>query len=125
MLATHRPKYLNLFQIRLPVPGFVSILHRISGFALFLFTWALLWLLQLSLESAQGFEQVQSLAGHWFVKLFLLGMGWAFLHHFFAGVRFLLLDIHVGTGLQGARRSSWLVLALSLAATLALGAWLW
>jgi succinate dehydrogenase / fumarate reductase, cytochrome b subunit len=125
MLASHRPKYLNLMQIRLPVPGFVSILHRISGFAMFLFAWALLWLLQGTLASPESFEQVRSLAGHWFVKLFLIGMVWAFLHHFFAGLRFLLLDVHVASDLSSTRRMSWAVLVLSLGGTLALGAWLW
>ena len=85
MTVSTRPKYLNLFQIRLPVPGFVSILHRISGFGMFLFAWALLWLLQLSLQSPETFEQARQFAQSWIGKLFLLGISWAFLHHFFAG----------------------------------------
>lgn len=125
MLATQRPKYLNLFRIRLPLPGLVSILHRISGAAMFLFAWALLWLLQLALGSPEGFEQAAAAAGHWWVKLFLIGMLWAFLHHLFAGLRFLLLDVHIGVDLPAARISSWLVLALSLGLTLVLGVWLW
>jgi succinate dehydrogenase / fumarate reductase cytochrome b subunit len=125
MLDSNRPKYLNLFQIRLPVPGLVSILHRISGFAMFLFAWALLWLLQATLQSPESFEQVRAFTGHWIVKLFLIGMLWAFLHHFFAGLRFLLLDAHVGLDLANTRRMSWAVLVLSFGGTLVLGAWLW
>lgn len=125
MLGSHRPKYLNLFQIRLPVPGFVSILHRISGFAMFVFAWALLWLLQATLQSPESFEQARAVVGHWFVKLFLIGMLWAFLHHFFAGLRFLLLDLDIAVELESTRRMSWAVLVLSLAGTLVLGAWLW
>jgi len=49
IVSHQRPKYLDLFRIRLPVPGFVSILHRISGLGLFLFLPFLLWLLQSSL----------------------------------------------------------------------------
>ena len=49
MPVSKRPKYLNLYRIRLPVPGFVSILHRISGFGMFAFAWAILWLLQMTL----------------------------------------------------------------------------
>jgi succinate dehydrogenase / fumarate reductase cytochrome b subunit len=119
------PKYLNLFRIRLPLPGVVSILHRISGAAMFLFIWVLLWLLQLSLKSEDGFEQARALTDHWLTKLFLIAMLWAFLHHFFAGLRFLLLDVHVGVGLAAARALSWAVLALSLLLTIVLGAWLW
>lgn len=125
MLATQRPKYLNLFRIRMPVPAFVSILHRISGTALFVFAWALLWLLQLTLESPAGFEQAAAAAGHWLVKLFLIGMLWAFLHHFLAGLRFLLLDLHIAVDLPTTRMLSWAVLVLSIGLTLVLGVWLW
>ncbi|MGD2139243.1 MAG: succinate dehydrogenase, cytochrome b556 subunit [Burkholderiales bacterium] len=125
MAVNKRPTYLNLTEIRLPVPGFVSILHRISGFGMFVFAWALLWLLQLSLQSPETFEAVQGFARGWVGKLFLIGIGWAFLHHFFAGLRFLLLDVHVGTDLASARRSSWAVLVLSIAGTVLLGACIW
>ena len=125
MTVSTRPKYLNLFQIRLPVPGFVSILHRISGFGMFLFAWALLWLLQLSLQSPETFEQARQFAQSWIGKLFLLGISWAFLHHFFAGLRFLLLDAHIGGELATARRMSWAVLVLSIAATIIVGVKIW
>jgi len=125
MAVTKRPKFLNLSEIRLPLPGFVSILHRISGFGMFVFAGAVLWLLQLSLQSAETFDQVRQIAQSGIGKLFLIGIGWAFLHHFFAGLRFLLLDVHVGTDLVSARRSSWAVLALSIAGTVIWGAIVW
>ncbi len=125
MIPTDRPKYLNLMQIRLPVPALVSILHRISGFGMFAFAWALLWLLQLTLDSPGSFAQASGFAGSWIGKVFLIGIGWAFMHHFFAGLRFLLLDAHIGTELQSARRSSWVVLVLGIVGTLILGARLW
>lgn len=125
MIARQRPKYLDLSRIRLPLPGFVSILHRISGAALFLFAWALLYLLQESLASPESHEHFRALTGHWFVKLFLTGMLWAFLHHFFAGIRFLLLDLHVGGDLKAARATSVVVLAASLLLTVILGVRIW
>jgi succinate dehydrogenase / fumarate reductase cytochrome b subunit len=125
MAVSKRPKYLNLSEIRLPVPGFVSILHRISGFGMFVFAWALLWLFQLSLQSPETFEAVHGFASGWVGKLFLIGIGWAFLHHFFAGLRFLLLDVHVGIELASARRTSWAVLALSITGALILGVYIW
>ena len=125
MIASRRPKYLDLFKIRLPLPGFVSILHRISGTALFVFAGALLYLLQESLRSPESHEHFQAIIGCWAVKLFLIGMLWSFLHHFFAGLRFLLLDVHVGSDLPAARASSMAVLVLSLLLTLILGALLW
>ena len=125
MIRDQRPKHLDLFSIRLPLPGFVSILHRISGAGLFVFAWVLLYLLQESLRSPEAHAHVRELLGHWTMKLFLTGMLWAFLHHFFAGIRFLLLDVHVGGELKAARASSWLVLAASLILTAVLGACLW
>jgi len=125
MSVSSRPKYLNLMKIRLPVPAVVSILHRLSGFGMFLFAWALLWMLQMVLQSPETFEQVQACARSWITRVFLTGMAWAFLHHFFAGIRFLLLDVHVGTELETTRRTSWLVIVLGVGGTLIVGARIW
>ena len=125
IVSHHRPKYLDLFRIRLPVPGFVSILHRVSGFGLFLFLPFLLWLLQSSLGSPDSYVRYRAAFAHPLVKLILIGLLWAFLHHLFAGLRFLALDLHIGTDLAPARKTSWAVLAVSLALTVILGVWLW
>ena len=120
-----QPKYLNLFEIRLPVPALVSILHRVSGLALFLFLPYLLWLLQASLSSAESFERYRAVLAHPIAKLTLIALLWAFLHHLLAGLRFLALDLHWGTELAAARTSSRLVLIGALALTRVLGLWLW
>jgi succinate dehydrogenase / fumarate reductase cytochrome b subunit len=125
MIASPRPKFLDLTKIRLPVPGFVSILHRISGAALFLFAGVLLYLLQESLASPESYVRFRAVADHWLVKLFLTGMLWAFLHHFFAGIRFLLLDVDIGSELGTTRAMSWGVLGTSLVLTVVLGVHLW
>jgi succinate dehydrogenase / fumarate reductase cytochrome b subunit len=125
MTERQRPKYLDLARIRLPVPAFVSILHRISGAALFLFAGVLLHLFQSSLQSPESYVRFRDLADAWWMKIFLIGMLWAFLHHFLAGIRFLLLDIHVFVELKQARATSWVVLGASLLLTAALGALLW
>lgn len=120
-----RPKYLNLFQIRLPLAGFVSILHRASGAALVLFIPFLLSLFEMSLESAQTFARFKGVLAHWAVKLVVIGLVWAYLHHLCAGIRHLALDLHYGTGLAAARASSRAVLVVSLALTAVAGALLW
>lgn len=126
-----RPRYLSLpallFEIRLPLPGWVSILHRVSGLLLvFPFAAWLLYLLDASLASEQGFEKVRS---HYLqmplVKLGILVFAWAFLHHFCAGIRFLFLDLDKGGDLKPARMTSLAVLAVSLALTALVGAKLW
>ena len=120
-----RPIYLNLIQIRLPVPGLVSILHRVSGAALFLLLPFLLVLFELSLESAQTFSRFKVVFSHWAIKLIVIGVVWAYLHHLCAGIRHLALDLDYGTELAAARVSSWAVLALSVVLTLAVGALIW
>ena len=125
MTAKKRPKHLDLPKIRLPLPGFVSILHRVSGAALFLSTPFLLYLLQLSLDSPESFESFKAVVGHPLVKLVLLGLVWALLHHLCAGIRFLALDLHMGVALRPARSSAVAVLAVSLILTVILGIRLW
>jgi succinate dehydrogenase / fumarate reductase cytochrome b subunit len=120
-----RPKYLNLFQIKLPMAGFVSILHRISGFGLFLMLPLLIWLLELSLGSQESFARAQAIVAHPLVKLLSIGILWAFLHHFCMGIRILLIDVHVGVDKVQAGNSAKMVLAVSLPMTLILGAKLW
>jgi succinate dehydrogenase / fumarate reductase cytochrome b subunit len=124
-LPKNRPKFLNLFEIRLPIAGFASILHRVSGLGLFLMLPLLIWLLELSLRSPDSFQSLQAVVAHPFVKLVLIGLLWAFLHHFCMGIRILLIDIHVGVAKAQARSSAIAVMAVSLLLTLILGAKLW
>lgn len=116
-----RPLWFNLSLLNLPLPGVVSILHRISGLLLFGLTAWLLYLLDASLASPERFEDIRRTVGHPLAKLVLLGLLWAFLHHFFAGIRYLFLDIHKGIDLASARTTSGLVLGASLALTVVLG----
>jgi succinate dehydrogenase / fumarate reductase cytochrome b subunit len=124
-----RPKYLSLgallFEIRLPLAGWVSILHRISGLLLFLALVWLLFMLDRSLASEEGFEAMRRYAGLPPVKLALLALIWAYCHHFCAGIRFLFLDLDKGVDLASARLTSALVIAASLALTAWLGVLLW
>lgn len=124
-IARKRPKYLNLFQIKLPIAGFASILHRVSGFGLFLMLPLLIWLLELSLGSAESYATLQSIVAHPVAKLVLIGLLWAFLHHFCMGIRILLIDMHIGVDKAQASNSAKMVLAVSLPLTLILGAKLW
>jgi len=124
-MSRPRPKYLNLIQIRLPVPGLVSILHRVSGAMLFLLLPFLLVLFELSLESAQTFARFKAVFSHGAIKLIVLGLAWAYLHHLCAGIRHLALDLDYGTELAAARASSWVVLAGGILLTLVIGALIW
>lgn len=120
-----RPKHLALHEIRLPLPGIVSILHRISGAGLFLMLPFLLYLLDRSLGSVESFETFSAVVGHPLAKLLLLGLLWAYMHHFCAGIRFLFLDLDKGTDLPAARNSARIVLVVSLVLTVIIGVKLW
>ena len=120
-ITKKRPKYLNLFEIKLPLAGFASILHRVSGAGLFLMLPLLIWLLQLSLASPESFETFKAVTGHPLVKLILLGLLWAYLHHFCMGIRILLIDVHIGVEKAQAHTSAMAVLVVSLGLTLILG----
>jgi succinate dehydrogenase / fumarate reductase cytochrome b subunit len=126
-----RPKYLSLpaiiFEIRLPVPAWVSMLHRISGALLFFpFAAWLLYLLDTSLASPQGFDHVRNeylrlpLA-----KLGLLVFIWAYAHHFCAGIRFLLLDLNKGIEKGPAKTSAYVAFAAGILITIYFGWRLW
>lgn len=102
---------------RLPAPGMVSIMHRISGAALFLALPLLLWLFELSLMSELSYARLRGVASHWAMKLLLLGLAWALLHHLIAGIRYLMLDLHVGVDRPAARQSALAVYWISLPLT--------
>ncbi len=125
-LTKPRPVYLNLFQIRMPLPSVVSFLHRLSGAALLVFGIPLMLAgVAASLASPESYASLEQTLANPLAKLVLIGAVWAFLHHFCAGVRHLLLDLHKGIELAPARRSSVVVLAVSLALTLIVAVKIW
>jgi succinate dehydrogenase / fumarate reductase cytochrome b subunit len=107
----------QIVRYRLPPAGMVSIMTRISGGAMFLMLPFLLWLWDLSLTSELSFLRLREAASHWFVKLVLLGLIWAFLHHMLAGIRYLVLDLHIGLDKGPSRASALAVFAISLPLT--------
>lgn len=118
MTIKKRPKNLDLTTIRLPLAGKVSILHRVSGAGLFLMLPVLLWLFGASLGSPESFASFKALAATLPAKVIFAGLLWAFVHHFCAGIRFLLLDLHVGIEKEASRKSAAVVFAVSIPLTL-------
>lgn len=109
-----RPFYLNLIRIRLPIQGVVSIIHRITGVLLFIAIPFSVYLLDLSLQGESGFTKAQDILSSIFVQLAVLLLLWSLLHHFFAGLRYLLIDFDIGVDKQGSRLTAWLVLILEI-----------
>lgn len=109
-MTDKRPVYLNLIKIRLPLTGIVSFAHRITGVILFLSLPFVVYMLDLSIESEESFQTVQKILNQpliIFVQILLL---WSIAHHFFAGIRFLLIDAEIGVEKSQARFGAWLVL---------------
>ena len=125
MPVKSRPVFLEIPNIRLPIPGIVSILHRISGVILFVMLPVLLYLLSGTLSRESAFEAYRAIVSNPLAKLILIGVLWAYLHHLLAGVRFLFLDAHKGLELNIARNTAKLVFAAALVLTVILGALLW
>jgi succinate dehydrogenase / fumarate reductase cytochrome b subunit len=113
---------------RLPLAGWVSILHRISGLVMFVLLPFIIWMFDTSLTSEISFGLFTSVfaAGvgfvpGWFFKLVALALMWAFLHHFIAGVRHLWMDATHSVTKEFGHQSAVATIALSLLLTLALG----
>ena len=123
-----RPVYRNIhisqiLSYRLPPAGMVSILHRLSGAFLFFSLPFILYLFDKSLTSEISFDAFKQLFSCLPVKILILGLSWAFLHHLFAGLRYLCMDInHHCVTKEKAKRSAFIVLFISLAVTLAVAA---
>jgi len=117
-----RPKYYDLNLAHLPPPGLVSIFHRISGALLFFpILPVALYLLQATLGSEAGWTRWHDFFDRPPVKVAMLGVIWLYSHHFFAGIRYLLLDLHIGVDKAPARASAVVVLVLGALATLLIG----
>jgi len=107
-----RPKYLDLLRIKLPISGIVSIGHRASGVFLVLSIPVWLYLLETSLTSEQDFEDVLKMVDGLPFTLLAIVAFWTIVHHFFAGIRFLLLDMDLAIEKEPAKRTAKAVFVL-------------
>ena len=120
-----RPVNLDLRTFRFPITAIISILHRISGFLLALLIPFLLWGLQTSLDSYDGFDTMQdcfSSIGSRIVLWLVLSMLW---YHLIAGIRHVLMDFGIGETKEGGRHGAFCVIALAAIAVILTGVWLW
>lgn len=125
-MQDQRPKLISLGLIMsFPLPAFLSGMHRATGFVMSIVGLPLmLFLLQQSLVDKAQFDAWRAILSHPLAKLVYLGFFWAYAHHFCAGIRFFFIDFERCIDLKGARRSSYVVFAVSLLATALFGAYL-
>lgn len=116
--SNNRPVFLELWLIKLPIAGFVSILQRVSGLLMVLSIPIAAVLFEQALSGPQGYAATSAFLNHWLVRACLLGILWSLLHHTFTGIRYLALDFGFGTNRESASRSAWVALIAGVAATL-------
>ena len=135
-VASKRPEFRNINALsdlptyRLPAAGWVSILHRVSGMLMFVLLPFIIWLFDTSLSSEISFARFRSAftSGLWIfpaflIKLVVLALIWAYLQHFFGGLRHLWMDVnHAAVGKEFGAKTAQAVLIATLLFTLALGA---
>ncbi|MBU2712949.1 succinate dehydrogenase, cytochrome b556 subunit [Zooshikella harenae] len=124
-MNSKRPVNLDLRTIKLPLPAYTSILHRISGVILFIGIAFLLWALDTSLSSQEGFNTIQATLAHPFAKLITWGLVSALLYHFVAGIKHLLMDIDIGDGKESGTLGAKATIVVSVILIVLAGVWIW
>jgi len=112
MSSDTRPKYLNLFKIKLPIAGIISIFHRLTGLLLFIAIPVSLYLLQLSVKDVHSFTTVTDLMLSPLTRFFILLILWSFVHHLITGMRFLFIDLEFFLDKNASRYSAWGVVVI-------------
>ena len=124
-MSKQRPVHLDLSKIKFPSTAIISILHRISGVLLFLLLPCILLAFHYSLLSQDGFNIVHSVLHNSVAKVVLWILLISIVHHFFAGIRHLLMDLGFGESMCKAKATSWLVFLIDIILFVLIGVWLW
>ncbi len=123
-MKDQRPVNLDIGTMKLPITAYVSILHRVSGIALFGAVAVLLWILDASLSSKESFAALQECLQASWVKAIVWLVVAALAYHTVMGIRHMIMDFGVGESLEGGRRGATIALVLAIAAIAAAGVWL-
>lgn len=115
-------RLIDATQYRLPLAAKLSILHRASGLLMFVLLPFVIWMFDTSVSSEVSFETFTAVLSSPLAKLVVLGLIWAYLHHFCAGVRHLWMDATHSVSKEQGRSSAVISFAVSLLLTVALAA---
>lgn len=120
-----RPVNLEISTIKLPITAYVSILHRVSGVFLFAGMGVLMWLLDASLESAEGFAAVQETFANPVYQFIVWTVVAALAYHMAMGIRHLIMDFGIGETLKGGQLGAKLALVAAVVLIILAGVWIW
>ncbi|NOY66215.1 MAG: succinate dehydrogenase, cytochrome b556 subunit [Gammaproteobacteria bacterium] len=116
----NRPVFINLFKIKFPLTAIASILHRVAGVLMIFSLPLLIYMFNLSLQDKASFDQAISIASHPLASILLYILLWSISHHFFAGIRYFLIDFDCISGKQSSRNSAIIIIVAGLLPVLAL-----
>jgi succinate dehydrogenase / fumarate reductase cytochrome b subunit len=121
----NRPVNLDIGTISLPITAYVSILHRVSGVALFVGVAILLWMLDASLESEQSFNALKETLGNPICQFFVWGTLSLLAYHMVAGIRHLFMDLGHGETLEGGKQGAKATVVIAVVLIILAGVWVW
>lgn len=124
-MKKNRPVNLDISTISLPITALVSITHRVTGVALLVGVIGLMWMLDMSLSSSEGFAYIQELLSNALFKLALIAVLAALIYHLVAGVRHLIMDLGFGETKEGGKLGAKLVFVVSAFLIVLAGFWVW
>lgn len=118
--AKPRPLSPHLTVYRWPVTMTMSILHRVTGAALYVGTLLVAWWLIAAAGPQSYFDFVNGIFGSWIGRFVLFGYTWALIHHMLGGIRHFVWDTGVGMEKHTASRIAWINIVASVVLTLAI-----
>lgn len=124
-MNNNRPVNLDLTKFSFPLPALTSIVHRVTGVMLFVGVAILMYALDLSLSSEEGFASVKDCLDGFLAKLVIWGILSALLYHLVAGIKHLLMDLGIGETLEGGVLGAKITIAVSVVLILLAGIWVW
>ncbi len=120
-----RPVNLDIATIKLPITAYVSILHRASGVFLFAGVAVLLWMLDASLDSQEGFNSIGDLAANPVCQFVLWAVLAGLAYHMVLGIRHLIMDFGIGETMEGGTRGARIVFIVTAILAVLVGAAIW
>lgn len=124
-MKKNRPVNLDISTIQLPITAYVSILHRVSGVFLFAGVAVLLWMLDVSLSSPEGFEQAKAIGSSPICQFILWVVLAGLAYHMVLGIRHLIMDFGIGESLKGGQVGAKIALVIAIVLIVLAGVWVW
>lgn len=120
-----RPVNLNLSTISMPATAKASILHRVTGVALFFALTFVIWAWSESLSSPENFEFVKGLFSGFVAKFIAWGTVTVLAYHIIGGIRHIIMDMGYWEELESGNNSATISLILWAVAAVLAGVWIW